>query len=403
MTPARMAQAFSCFGPFDRTTRTQGQILNFTESYGCARGTFVIKYEIMVNYAYLDRDSAIEREAFKMREAAVSVIVPVYNVAPWLEACLNSLEKQTLKNIEVILVNDGSTDGSGEIARRYAEKNSNFVLIDRENGGLSAARNTGLSRATGEYVYFLDSDDYLTEDALERLYTKASGERLDVLKFSSYTFVDPDGALCWSSENGYRYQGIYPGVYSGMEALGLFLDNRDYFPSCCLIFTRRDLIEAHNLRFYEGITYEDNLFHFQLMAAADRVAVMNEPLYCRRNRADSITSVPDYAKRHRSLCICIREIESYTETHRDALGDTGDRLVRYLLSVMGEYLAVMPAQMLEAPELESSSRELRRILKKYDYCGLPCLRAYCLGNNIYKIYRWSASTAKRLLRVKKYE
>ena len=334
----------------------------------------------------------------------LSIIVPVYNLEKYIAKTLDSLLSIRFSyDYEIIVVNDGSTDGSGEIARRYAEKNSNFVLIDRENGGLSAARNTGLSRATGEYVYFLDSDDYLTEDALERLYTKASVERLDVLKFSSYTFVDPDGALCWSSENGYRYQGIYPGVYSGMEALGLFLDNRDYFPSCCLIFTRRDLIDAHNLRFYEGITYEDNLFHFQLMAAADRVAVMNEPLYCRRNRADSITSVPDYAKRHRSLCICIREIESYTETHRDALGDTGDRLVRYLLSVMGEYLAVMPAQMLEAPELESSSRELRRILKKYDYCGLPCLRAYCLGNNIYKIYRWSASTAKRLLRVKKYE
>ena len=98
------------------------------------------------------------------------------------------------------------------------------------------------------------------------------------------------------------------------------------------------------------------------------------------------------------MCICIREMDSFTEAHRDAMGDTGDRLICFLLKNMGAYLAEMPSQMLEAPELESCSRELRRILKKYDYCGLPCLRAYCLGNNIYKIYRWSASTAKRLLR-----
>ena len=398
-----MAQAFSCFGLFDRTTRTQGQILNFTESYGCARGTFVIKYEIMVNYAYLDRDSAIEREAFKMREAAVSVIVPVYNVAPWLEACLNSLEKQTLKNIEVILVNDGSTDGSGEIARRYAERNSNFILIERENLGVSAARNAGLDKATGEYVYFLDSDDYLMEDTLERIYTKASSEQLDVVVFSAYSFQDPDGELTWSSDFGYRYRGTYPEICRDMDVLRISLDNNDYFASCCLVFTRRDLIEAHNLRFYEGVIYEDNLYKFQLMAFAGRVAVMNEPLYYRRNRAGSITASPDHIKRHCSLCVVISEIESFTEKHRNIVGQTGDRLIRYLLSVMGEYLAVMPSKMLDSPEIESFSRELRRIMRKHDCCGLLSLRAFCLGNEVYKIYRRSVSVAKRLLRVEKYE
>ena len=158
-----------------------------------------------------------------MEKIAVSVIVPIYNVAPWLEDCLTSLEKQTLKNIEVILVNDGSTDGSREIAARYAQRNGNFTLIDRENGGLSAARNTGLDRARGEYVYFLDSDDYLVENALEILYTKASQENLDVLIFSAYTFTDGCEDFRWDRE--YRYTGDYSGVYRGIDALGMVMKN----------------------------------------------------------------------------------------------------------------------------------------------------------------------------------
>ena len=104
-----------------------------------------------------------------MNQIAVSVVVPIYNVEPYLEDCLVSLEKQTFKNIEVILVNDGSPDKSGEIAKRYADKNSNFTLIERENGRLSAARNEGIEKAVGKYIYFLDSDDYILENTLEIL------------------------------------------------------------------------------------------------------------------------------------------------------------------------------------------------------------------------------------------
>ncbi len=89
----------------------------------------------------------------------VSVIVPIYNVKDYLADCLDSLERQTIDSIEVIMVNDGSTDGSEVIAATYSDRNSNFKLVNRDNGGLSAARNTGLEYVTGEYVYFLDGDD----------------------------------------------------------------------------------------------------------------------------------------------------------------------------------------------------------------------------------------------------
>lgn len=355
-----------------------------------------------MNIAHFQESTPVEDSygegSCSLNDIAVSVIVPIYNVAPWLDACLTSLEKQTLKNIEVILVNDGSTDGSEAIAKRYADRNDNFTLINRVNGGLSAARNTGLDRANGEYVYFLDSDDYLLENALETLYTKASGEQLDVLKFCAYTFTDSSEELRWASGEGYRYRESYPGIYKGMDALQRFLDNSNYFPSCCLIFTRRALIEAHGLRFYEGIIYEDNLFHFQLMAFSERVAVMNEPFYCRRIRAGSITSASDYEKRYRSLCICIREINSFAEKHCPAADKVRDQLLRFLLQQMLHYWSALPAQMQASDETGSCLREIQPVIEKHGYCGSFGLRAFFLSPNGYRLYRWSGSVVKRILR-----
>lgn len=95
---------------------------------------------------------------------SISVIVPVYNVQPYLPKCLNSLYDQFNDTIEVILVNDGSTDNSLEICRKYAERYPNTIVIDKENGGLSDARNVGTEAASGEYVYYLDSDDWVAPD-----------------------------------------------------------------------------------------------------------------------------------------------------------------------------------------------------------------------------------------------
>lgn len=105
-----------------------------------------------------------------MNNPLVSVVVPVYNVASYLEQCLDSVVNQTYKNLEIILVDDGSTDGSGAICDRYAEKDSRIQVIHKENGGLSSARNVGLERITGEWALFVDSDDWIELNTLELLF-----------------------------------------------------------------------------------------------------------------------------------------------------------------------------------------------------------------------------------------
>ena len=105
--------------------------------------------------------------------AEISVIVPIYNVQKYLRKCLNSLVKQTFKDIEIIAVNDGSTDDSEEILKEYVEKFDNFFYYNKENGGLSDARNFGLKHANGRYVAFVDSDDYVDRTMYEKMYNKA--------------------------------------------------------------------------------------------------------------------------------------------------------------------------------------------------------------------------------------
>lgn len=338
-----------------------------------------------------------KRGALEMEKIAVSVIVPIYNVAPWLEDCLTSLEKQTLKNIEVILVNDGSTDGSREIAARYAQRNGNFTLVDRENGGAGATRNTGLDRAIGEYVYFLDSDDYLAENALEILYTKASRENLDVLKFSAYTFADGCGDFSWESNGGYRYKSHYPGTYRGMDALRMFIENGDVFPSCCMIICRRETIEKNALRFCEGIMLEDNLFHFQLMALSERTAVFNQPLYYRRVREGSVMTTTAFMYRHRSWNTVIRNAVAFTEAHPTIHGAVSDQYILSFLYMMLDNWDAMPPETKTSAETRRCLKEIEPILKKHHYAGRRDVRLYCLSPALYKIYRWSVKTARSVL------
>ena len=110
----------------------------------------------------------------------ITVIVPVYNVEHYLEKCLDSLINQTYKNLEIIVINDGSTDNSGEICQEYAQKDNRIVYIEKENGGLSDARNVGLDKMTGSYVTFIDSDDWVELDYVEILYKKIIEYQADI-------------------------------------------------------------------------------------------------------------------------------------------------------------------------------------------------------------------------------
>jgi len=110
----------------------------------------------------------------------ISIIVPIYNVEIYLEKCLNSIINQTYKNIEILLINDGSSDNSLRICKKYQKKDKRIVLINKKNGGLSSARNAGIDKASGNYLLFIDSDDYIEIDMIEKLYNNIKSNNADI-------------------------------------------------------------------------------------------------------------------------------------------------------------------------------------------------------------------------------
>ncbi len=222
----------------------------------------------------------------------VSVIVPFYNIENYIQECLESVVNQTISDIQVICVNDGSTDNSRDIVRSFVMNDSRFILLEQDNKGVSEARNAGLkySGIDGDYVYFLDGDDYLFPYSLERMYNVAESQKLDVLRFMATVVCNEpdlnDHFVKYASY--YEIKNPYNDVLTGADLMAKMFLNNEYRMSACLYFQRRDHIENNHLRFISGAIHEDNSFTFENLLKAQRATVINECLYNRRIRANSI-------------------------------------------------------------------------------------------------------------------
>ena len=241
----------------------------------------------------------------------VSVIIPIYNVEKYLRECLDSVVGQTLQDIEIICIDDGSTDNSARIVAEYMERYDNIKLIRQENRGPSCARNAGLDIATGEYVYFLDSDDAIDAKAMEILYETASRGQLDVVYFNAVPVFENEKARQSYGHLPAYYSRTkdYSGLCTGQTMFARMNDDNKFLVSACLQLLRREFLEQHRFRFYPGILHEDNLFSFRCAMTAERVDYIADALFLRRVRDDSITTMPK----------SIRHVEGYLISHYEAL------------------------------------------------------------------------------------
>ena len=201
--------------------------------------------------------------------AEISVIVPVYNVQKYLRKCLNSLVKQTFKDIEIIAVNDGSTDDSEEILKEYAEKYDNFSYYNKENGGLSDARNFGLKHANGRYVAFVDSDDYVDRTMYEKMYNKALENNYDYVECDFYWVYPNKNRL----DRGIRYKNKNEMLLYGRVVAWNKLIKRDVITEL----------------FPKGLYFEDIEFFYKLIPNINDFAFVDEPLvyYVQRENSQS--------------------------------------------------------------------------------------------------------------------
>ena len=236
----------------------------------------------------------------------VSVIIPVYNVEEYLKQCVDSVIDQTYTDLEIILVDDGSTDRSGEVCDEYAEKDSRVKVIHKENGGASSARNLGLAVASGEFVYMPDSDDYIGPFCIEKLLKCATDNDADLVFFNAYSFTDGSDKL---SKRNYCHVGQYkPG--SGFDVMCSLIDKNEFRVSIPLFFIKTDLIRNNELKLIEGIVFEDCVFSYKLFSLAQKAVYLSEFLYYRRHRDNSVMTGTAAEKRYISAEKAYREVES---------------------------------------------------------------------------------------------
>ena len=222
----------------------------------------------------------------------VSVIVPVYNVEQYLSRCLTSLINQTLEDIEIIVVNDGSTDGSERIIKEYKRNNSKIIAVNKENGGLSSARNFGLYYATGEYFAFLDSDDYVYRNIYKKMYEKAKATNSDYVECDFIWKYEKNEKI----DTGYRYKNKKEMFQTGRVVAWNKL-------------IKREIIENNELKFPVGLYYEDVEFFYKLIPHINKFSFIEEPLVYYVQRESSIVNKQDHRTRH--IFIALEHVMNY--------------------------------------------------------------------------------------------
>ena len=218
----------------------------------------------------------------------ITVIVPVYNVENYLRKCLDSIMAQTYKNIEIIVINDGSTDASGQICQEYTQIDNRIVYIEKENGGLSEARNVGLDKMTGSYVTFIDSDDWAELDYVEILYKKIIEYQADISVGNYYSYNEDEETYYFHIYGDSYYEKVY-------DNISIFenLYESQEMKSFALISAWGKLYKAKlfdYLRFEKGKLGEDGYFNQKMYLSVNKVVYLNKGLYAYRQRSGSITN-----------------------------------------------------------------------------------------------------------------
>lgn len=214
-----------------------------------------------------------------------SIILPIYNVEKYLPACIESILAQTCKDYEIILVDDGSKDSSGKICDEYASKYEFISVIHKPNGGLSDARNVGLKAAAGEYVFFVDSDDYLIDEKVLARFELKTRNYPDVVAFKFIKwFEDTDT----TSQCSFNYQ-LATGLESPSDKYLELIDKDAYYNSAWSKIIKRKLLVDNNIEFEKGLLGEDNDWYYKVVSVITSLELIDEPLYVYRQRAGSIT------------------------------------------------------------------------------------------------------------------
>lgn len=307
----------------------------------------------------------------------VTIIIPVYNCEIYLKECLKSVEDQTFKleNIEVILINDGSKDNSLEILKKYCKKHKDWKLIDQDNKGLSEARNIGIENSTTEYIIFLDSDDTLSNDAIEILYNKIVENDSNVViagqdNFNSLGITQNYTTKYLKNIDNISYKK-YPHIFDFVHAAGKMY--------------KKEHIKNH--RFIRGLKHEDNYFTISLFLKNDKIDMINNIVYHHRIREGNNKSITQ-SLNYNTFCDLLKNYEKIIKEN-----DFDSFFIKITIKKICNYIA----KYVDNKDVKVAISESRKIIKsmyiknKTKSMEQLFLNSYfsilCLGINVYKILK----------------
>ena len=293
----------------------------------------------------------------------ISIIVPVYNVEQYLRQCLDSIINQTYGNIEIIVIDDGSTDGCPQICDEYRERDGRVAVFHTENRGLSAARNLGIGKANGEWIMFVDSDDWVDTTFCELPYRTARENRADLVIFN-WTVVDGENRIANAKQ-----------VEAGVVSAEMAIEKGSSFAWDKLYYYK--LFEG--IRYPEGQLFEDIATTHQLVYRAERIVLLKDALYSYRKRKGSISEIKTESAIKAHFCACLKKYDDLL-----AFGYPKEKLDMYIISYCLNYLSRLePSEeliYLRAEEIVTKWKGNPAELKPYER---NALKVWKLNNDLF--------------------
>jgi glycosyltransferase involved in cell wall biosynthesis len=244
----------------------------------------------------------------------ISIIVPIYNVEKYLRECIESIISQTYKNLEIILIDDGSPDNCGKICDEYARKDDRIKVIHKENGGVSDARNCGLDNATGKYLAFVDPDDYVDNTYIEKLYNAIKENNVQMSQCSLLKVND-------NKENLGMFGYPSKEIKAGKDVLYDYYYAKQRFFFSALVSKMYDINLFKDIRFSKGRIYEDDFVSYKIYYNIDKIAIFNEALYFYRIREGSIMHTKFSIKNYDDLINREEQLKFFKDNNEDELYD----------------------------------------------------------------------------------
>ncbi|MCD7809195.1 MAG: glycosyltransferase [Erysipelotrichaceae bacterium] len=334
--------------------------------------------------------------------AKVSIIIPTYNVEEYLRECMDSVVNQTLKDIEIICVNDGSTDSSLSILEEYAANDDRIIIIDKQNEGYGRGMNDGLDKATGEYIGIVEPDDFVDIHMYEDLYAIAKDLDLDIIKADFYRFVHPENKPLVATYNALSKDGTgYNQVVDPKEHPEIFL----YVLNTWSGIYKRQMIEKYHIRHNTtpGASFQDNGFWFQTFTRAERVYFYNKPYYM--NRRDN----PNSSVKSKTKVYCMNDEYEFIHDYLDSNPELKEyfiypysiKRVRNYFWTYGRIAKEFKLEYLERLQVEFKEAMALNEFRQSDYTKLEWEKITRIIEDPKKTYKWMNASA-RARKIKRY-